>query len=228
MTNLSDIIREPLYPISHAAHYVNVNPATLETWVNGRKYLTKSGQQYSQPLIPLEPNAGGLLSFTNLLEAHVLRAMRKVYYLKMPCIRESLDYVSKKLGNERPLATADFQTDGATLFINHLGELIDLANSKQTLLGEMIQHLTRIERNTEGLARKLYPMTRIASLDKKIIVINPIVSQGRPIIESRGVTTSIIADRWRAGDTFDILQKDYGLSNDEYDEALWYEQHEAA
>lgn len=228
MTNLSEIIREPLYPIAHAAHYVNVNPATLETWVKGRRYQIKSGQQYSPPLIQFEPNAEGLLSFTNLVEAHVLRAMRKIHFLKMHSIRESIDFVSNQLGRPRPLATVDFETEGTRLFIRHLGTLIDLSATEQILIEEMHQHLTRIERNVEGLAKKLYPMTRSAYMEKKIIVINPTVSHGRPIIESKGVSTDIIAERWRAGDTFELLQRDYGLSNDEYDEALWYEQHEAA
>jgi len=228
MTNLSEIIREPLYPIAHAAHYVNVHPATLETWVNGRRYQTKAGEQFSEPLIQLETGSEGLLSFTNLVEAHVLRSMRKIHQLKMYRIRASLDYVGKELGHPWPLATVDFQTEGTSLFINHLGNLIDLSDTKQILLRELELHLTRIERNEEHLAQKLYPVTRTAFLEKKIIVINPTVSHGRPIIESKGVSTDIIADRWRAGDTFDVLQRDYGLSNDEYDEALWYEQNQAA
>ncbi len=226
---LNQIVREPLYPLAHAAHYVNIHPKTLKTWVHGRKYKTERGDQFFKPLIELEPASGGSLSFVNLVEAHVLRSMRKVHLVRMQHIREAIDFVANRLGVERPLATYNFETAGRALFVRQYGELIDLSQKEQMLLSKELDfHLTRIERSVDKLAQKLYPITRQAYLNSKIIVINPRVSHGRPIIENLGVSTDIIVDRWRAGDPFEVLKRDYGLTHEQYDEALWYEHHQAA
>lgn len=223
-------LHDPLYPISHAAHYLGINPQTLRTWVLGRDYTADAQRRFWEPLIPLETHANEQLSFTNLIEAHVLSSMRKKHKLKMPIIRKGIDYVSDKIGKPHPLATQDFAAiQGHRLFTKHLGELIDLSATEQRQLTTVLEaHLDRIERDVDGIAQKLYPITRLAVLSQKMIVINPRVSYGRPIIEDVGVSTDIIANRWLAGDPFGVLREDYRLTNEQIEEAIWYEKHRAA
>jgi hypothetical protein len=65
------------YSIGEAAHYLRIPVATLRSWVRGRFYPTEHGRRFFKPLIELpDPNLGSL-SFVNLVEAHVLDAIRR-------------------------------------------------------------------------------------------------------------------------------------------------------
>jgi len=70
-----DIYNLPTYSIAEASRYLHIPAPTLRTWVTGRSYPTKTGVKQSTPLI-LRPDSNyGQLSFTNLVEAHMLRVM---------------------------------------------------------------------------------------------------------------------------------------------------------
>src|SRR5215472_8712388 len=74
------------YSILEAAHYLRLPPSTLRDWVKGRSYPTEKGQRFSAPLTPLPPRAQGdplALSFFNLVEAHVLGALRREHHVSM-------------------------------------------------------------------------------------------------------------------------------------------------
>jgi hypothetical protein len=55
----------PKYGIREAARSLGMSAATLDSWVNGRKYPTSSGEKFFKPLIELK--APGTLSFYNLV-----------------------------------------------------------------------------------------------------------------------------------------------------------------
>jgi hypothetical protein len=75
--SVSDDLRElPAYSIAEAAHYLRIPIATLRSWVRGRHYPTEAGEKFFKPVIDLpDPNLASL-SFVNLVEAHVLDAIR--------------------------------------------------------------------------------------------------------------------------------------------------------
>ena len=89
---------------------------------------------------------------------------------------------------------------------------------------DLLPHLDRIDRDlVTGLPVRLYPFTRSgdvadAGADPKIVVINPLVSFGRPSVG--GVSTFTIWSRFRAGDSQAHLAKDYGLDLEAIEEAL--------
>ena len=65
------------YGINEAAHYLGIPKATLRSWVMGRPYLTETGKRFFRPVIELPEKDQFLLSFVNLVEAHVLDAIRR-------------------------------------------------------------------------------------------------------------------------------------------------------
>ena len=65
----------PAYPLVEAARYLKLPPATLRAWTLGRRYPTTRGKGDFQPLIRPASGRPPLLSFSNLIEAHVLRAL---------------------------------------------------------------------------------------------------------------------------------------------------------
>jgi uncharacterized protein (DUF433 family) len=161
-----------------------------------------------------------LLSFFNLVEAHALRSLRVVHQLKLPLIRAALDFVKTELGWDRPLIHESFKTDGVRLFVEHLGKTIDVTAEGQIVIKEVMTHLERIEWE-KSIAARLYPFTRLNSENApKNVFIDPRFSFGRPILRDSRVTTAIIADRYKAGDSIDDLALDYGCSRLEIEEAV--------
>jgi hypothetical protein len=72
----------PADSILETGHYLQIPPATLRRWVRGWTYRTDVGERFSEPLLRLPPGpAPGplLLSFVNVVEAHVLDALRRRY-----------------------------------------------------------------------------------------------------------------------------------------------------
>lgn len=94
------------YGIAEAAHYLSLPPATLRAWVRGRGYPTAEGQQFSEPLIQVPAPAEPLLSFTNLVEAHVLKAIRRQHAVPMQQVRPALFYLEEELRVAHPLPTS--------------------------------------------------------------------------------------------------------------------------
>jgi len=175
------------------------------------------------PLIQLDENDRRALSFFNLVEAHVLAAIRRQYHVPLPKVRQALYYVSKKMDTERPLAKPDFQTDGLDLFVEKLGSLINVTREGQTEMAEIIRdHLKRIERDAKGIPVKLYLFTRTDTVRNQPspVVVDPTIAFGRPVLTGRSVPTAVLADRFKAGDTLIQLAEDYDTSPQSIEEAL--------
>lgn len=217
------ILSTPAYPFIEAAHYLNIPLSTLRAWCLGQGLRADGRTRRFQPLIRLDANDRSSLSFLNLVEAHVLAAIRRQHHVPLPKVRQALVYVSKKLDTDRPLAEAEFQTDGVDLFLEKLGSLINVTREGQMEMADLIRdHLKRIERDKQGIPIRLFLFTRKDdSRDQPSpVVVDPRIAFGRPVLAGRAVPTAILADRFKAGDSLIQLAEDYGTSPQEIEEAL--------
>lgn len=212
----------PSYSFREAAHYLRIPLATLRSWVFGRKYPTEQGKQFFRPIISVPDKKHHLLSFMNLVEVHVLTAIRREHNIPLYKVRTALDYLKKKFPSDHSLADQNFETDGLDLFIQKYGELINISKDGQLAMKDLLEaHLRRIERDSSGLPLKLYPFTRKPQPgEPKTVVIDPSVSFGRPVLSGTGITTAIIAERYKAGESMRELAEDYGRSSSEIEEAV--------
>jgi uncharacterized protein (DUF433 family) len=210
------------YPISEASHYLMIPGGTLRSWVLGRTASAANGQRFVAPLIELPQTDNRQLSFTNLVEAHILRVIRIHHRIPLPKVRKALDYMNQSLDVPHPLARVEFQTDGVDLFVESVGKLINASQSGQLAIRETLKHLLeRIELDEEGLAARLFPFTRIEEEDDpKVVVIDPRISFGRPVLVGTGVPTAVVAQRYKAGDSIDDLADDYGCDRLLVEEAI--------
>jgi uncharacterized protein (DUF433 family) len=217
----SDPRSVPAYSIPEAAHYLNIPPATLRSWVLGRSYRSAGGKKWFKSVITLPSRGVNLLSFFNLSEAHALRVFRTRHGIELQAIRKALGFVSKRFGWERPLIEQQFKTDGIGLFFEHLGTLTDASSEGQLMLREVMEaHLERLEWEQDVVAR-LYPFTRAgADEGPKSVMIDPRYSFGRPILRQSHVPTAIVAERYKAGDSIEHLAQDYGCSQLEIEEGV--------
>ncbi len=219
----TDIRLQPAYSVNEAARLLWLNPSTLRSWVAGRDYPAAGEQRRFRHLI-VPPSGGPVsLSFINLVEAHVLSALRRQHKLDLGKIRQALDYLRLEMGSERPLVEHRFETDGIDLFVEHLGHLVAVTAGGQTTMREMISsYLTRIEWGRDGLATRFFPFTRtnMNANDPKMIVVDPVLSFGRPSIRDTGISAEIVAERYQAGESVDLLSSDYGCGRDQIEEAV--------
>lgn len=225
VASLRDLRNIGAYGITEAAHYLALPSATLRDWVRGRSYATAGGPQVSEPLILLPHVEEPLLSFTNLVEAHVLKAIRRHHGVPMQQVRPALTYLESTLGVAHPLAHRQLLTDGVNLFTEHFGDLVNLSKSGQLAVREVLEaHLRRIEHDSAGLALRLFPFSRGEDLEApRIVVVDPRISFGRPVIAGTAVRTDVIASRLKAGESVQNLAEDYGVEVAQVEEAIRYE-----
>ncbi len=223
----------PIYGISQAANYLKIPLPTLRTWIRGRNYpVGQDGEiRFSTPVIKLPKSNLPMLSFMNLVEAHVLKGIRKAENIPFYKVRETIEFVEKQLQSKHPLADYQFYTDGVDLFIDHLDQLVTVSKRGQLAIREVIKiYLKRIDRNPDKTPIRLFPFLKrdAEKTEPKVISINPLVSFGRPVIVGTGVPTEIVAERFHAGDSLKELMEDYGTTEENVLEAIRYEYKKAA
>jgi uncharacterized protein (DUF433 family) len=210
----------PTYSIAEAAHYLRMPEITLRTWVLGRDYKTKYEKREFAPIIEIADPASHLMSFVNLAEAHVLSACRRTFKVPLENIRHALHFVVKEFGADHPLVDHEFATDGASLFVEKLGKLVDASARGQEVMRSVIeQYLQRLDRENK-LVTRLWPFTRDNLDSPKSVFIDPRVSFGRAVLAAAGVPTSSLAERWLAGEPAEHLAKDYDCKTLDIEEAI--------
>ena len=212
----------PAYSLAEASQYLTIPVSTIRYWSTGRP----GGSDSLLIAVQRTPLA---LSFRNLVELHVLGAIRRRFSVSMPSVRKSLNYMRRQFQVSRPLLAYEFETDGVDLFVQHYGQLINVAQAGQAEMRDVLAaSLRRIERDDHGLPIRLFPFTRNAIENApRLVVIDPNISFGRPVIVGTGIPTQEIAARHKAGESFVELAGDYGRSVDEIDEAIRCEQRAA-
>jgi uncharacterized protein (DUF433 family) len=211
----------PFYSLAEAARIVRIHPATLRTWVLGRPYPTSRGRKNWPALIRAADAATGHVSFANLVELHVLSALRG-RRVRVDRIRSASAFIHKEMRTEHPLADVDTQTDCVDIYVEYLGRLVNVSSPQSVLRPLVEQHLQRIERDEAGLANRLYPITREAG-GPKIVLIDPARRFGRPVLASANVETAAISERFIAGEAASELAADFGIEEREVEEAVRFE-----
>jgi len=223
-SRLEQLRLTPAYPFGEAAHYLNLPKSTLRSWCLGQDNYDPHGEvRRFHPLIRLDgddPREG--LSFLNLVEAHVLTAIRRVHHIPLQCVREALTYVSKELHVERPLIDVSFQTNGIGLFVSMLTGVIDATERGQL---EMVtagfgENLKRIRRDLSHVPTKLFPFTRTTGEDSMVVEMDPTIAFGRPVIKGSATPTAVLADRFKAGDSIEALAEDLDLPSELIQDAI--------
>ncbi len=119
------------YSAADAVHYLHVPYSTVRSWVSGARYKTKLGSKRFQPVITIPEPEQRLLSFTNLVELHVLNAIRRYHQVPLEKVRQGVIYLQSAYGMEHPLAYKKLYTDGIDLFIEHLGNVVNASRNGQ-------------------------------------------------------------------------------------------------
>jgi uncharacterized protein (DUF433 family) len=214
----------PNYGMIEASRYLHIPHSTLQFWTAGNDPIVKLAASGRRPM----------LSFKNLVECYVVQGMRTVHKIRVQKIRAAASWMRRNLASPNPLADYDITTNGAALFLDMDGHLVEISREGQVAMKPFFEaHLERIERNETGVARRLFPYKSRAHMMEpktasKIIMIDPMVSFGRPILRESGILSSVLAGRYKAGDSIEALARSYGREESEIREAVEWEIGKAA
>ena len=211
---LKDANELPRYSLVEAAHYLRMSRSTVKNWVVVRRYVRR-------------PETGDpRLSYSNLLELHVLKGLRRHFGVKMTEVRQGLEYARTKLGTERVLLSRELRANFGNVFVERRNRLINIGKGGQEAMPAILdRYLSRIQWDKAGHPIDFYPWTRAnEETSPRVVAIRPTVAYGRPVVASRGITTAIIAERFSEGESIAALAADYDLTPSEVEEAVRYEQ----
>lgn len=226
-----DIYNTPAYSVTDAARYLRIPVGTLRSWLKGRSCPTKKGQQAFEPLIQRPDPALPQLSFTNLVEAHVLRIIRETHQVKLDKVRNALDYMGQQFDTAHPLVMKRFQTDGVDLFVDQMDRLINVSRSGQLAMRETLKDLlTRVEWNSDGIANRFFPVIGLVPQPRKgkIIFLDPSIRFGKPVIAGKGVPTSAIVSLIDADDEIEDVADEFDCTPEQVKAAVRFESQQLA
>ncbi|MGK9233025.1 hypothetical protein KXS07_15340 [Inquilinus limosus] len=179
-----------LYTPAEAERLIRVPAGKIARWLKGHSV---KGKRY-EPLWHPQINLGDdhvYLGFRDLMEMRTAHAFMEKG-VSAVAIRRAIVEASKLVGDERPLSTTKFRTDGRSIFLEIAREdgdaqLVDIFRRQYAFQKIIEQSLTDVD--FDGIAPgRWWPASRA-----KGIVVDPARSFGQPIDEETGVPTAALA-----------------------------------
>jgi uncharacterized protein (DUF433 family) len=163
-----------------------------------------------------------MLSFSNLVEAHVLSGLRRTRRISIPDLWTAIQYAERRHGITHLLAHRDMRATPGEHFLDRYGELVRVSKAGQLAMREVLDgYLRRLSYGQTGFAVRLAPILPWAH-DREDYVIDPAIAFGRPVIAKHGVPVEVVANRINGGETVATLARDYDLQPAEIRTALAY------
>lgn len=220
MSTLSEL---PNYTVEEGSRYLHVPETVLRYWIVGASSSAPLTSVYSwKPL---------LLSFKNLVELYVLESLRSTHDVSIRRIRRDVEELRREKPSKYPLADYQLATKDRKIYLEDDGDdLINLTAGGQHAFKEILTpFLKRVERNPKGIAERLFPFTsaehqRSPLNAPRIVVIDPAIAFGKPVLVNSRISTSFLLSRKRGGATIQRLAADYGRSEKEIEEAISLEE----
>jgi uncharacterized protein (DUF433 family) len=234
-----DIRELPSYSITEAAYYLGIPPSTLKTWFRG--YRGPSGRRHPPMLRPADGRRL-LLSFYNLVEAHILEAARR-RRVSTKRLRIAVEWANDKLPGPHPLLTHEFKTAGKRIFVQKLAEgTVEASRYGQVFSLKMAPTLKKflksIVRGPDDLPIEIHPIRPVVVKAKPPkgaeeketrvyvsegpLAINPKICSGRPIVKGTDVLASILSHRAHASESLSDLARDYDMDRREVYKVVKY------
>jgi len=219
----------PIYSLDEAAHIVRLPSATLRGWTNeptSHNEVLSKRRIASAILLP--DSSEGLLSFINVIEAHVLKAVRQSLGAQVPKLRAAIAALRKDFATPHPLAALNLYGEGAGVLVK-LALYLNASDDAQHALQKIARvYLARIEWE-EYRPMRLYPFLSEPRIEgdvaehPRLVSVNPFVSFGRPTVAGTNIHTEAIADLFFAGESIDELAREYELDSSFIEAAVRFE-----
>ena len=195
-----------VYTIAEVSRLTEVHPSTVRTWFKGRSDSTGQGPIFQSDYHSVDGDYA--VSFLDLIDVLIAGQFRIRYNVPMRIVRIAHNLLQDELDTKHPFCHSDLHTDGKRIFrtaANKLGEeVLNDVVSRQQFFIHIKEKLDHIDYNE---VNKLASRWRISNG----IVVDPLISMGKPTIENTGVTTYVITNQYYANN------KNSGLVADLYE-----------
>lgn len=193
-SNIYDILNAPAYSIAEASRLVNMKYWTVRRYLQGYEY-DYAGQRKSQPpVVDSDFEKKIYASFLDLIDLVFVREFLQRGF-GLPTLRKALDEARDWLGTPHFGQSVFFTTsaDQIALQMPEDGSMVALLTGGQGVMTQIVKMFSdrlNFEDATKfGFARRWYPRE-----GKRLIVIDPEISFGRPTLIGTGIPTNNIYD----------------------------------
>jgi uncharacterized protein (DUF433 family) len=215
----------PRYNMSAAARYLGMTETRLRNWFVGYFYPTGNGERrWAEPVLKPADSTSEMLSFYDIASAHVILGFRGKK-ISLKSVRDAIRYYVTEIDPQKyPLLSEDFHTFGKDIIIEKLGQHISLTKHGQLAISKVVErYLDRIERDPHTkMPVRFAPLKSPSLRGHDVIVIDPNISYGKPVIRGTRITAEFIAGRRKSGESVTALARDYRLSRRVIQEAISY------
>lgn len=225
--DVPDVRRVPLYTVAEAARVIDVPTSTFHTWLRGYVRRPPGRRQVvGRPIIHApEPVRNGepSVSFTNLVEAYVLAAIRK-RGIPLQRIRPALERLKEEIGLEHALASRRLYTAGAEILFDYaeregdenVRELVEIRHGQRVFHEVIERYLVRIEFASDDWATRIF----LPQYERARVIVDPYFQFGQPCFERGRAKIQDVLERFWAGESLEELSKEFGPSRDELEDAI--------
>jgi len=199
-----------VYSIPEASRLTGISPSRLQRWLLGYEFTLRGEKRPSPsvfrgdlPVIADTP----AMSFLDLQEARCIAEFRR-RHVGWGALREGHAQGRKDFGTAHPFATGQFKTLGRRLMLDAAskrqdGALLDVARSQHSFRIVLAPYLRGLEFLNDR------PILWFPLPGSKRVVLNPEREFGRPIVQKRGVPTSILTRAYRAEGSYERVARWY-------------------
>ncbi|WP_271897651.1 hypothetical protein [Candidatus Phyllobacterium onerii] len=192
---MSDLIGVGVYTPAEAGRLLHVRPSKISRWLHGHNI---QGKMY-EPLWTPEVSLGDervFLGFRDLMEVRVADAFIRAGVSSIR-VRATIAAAREIIGQDRPLSTDRFRTDGREIFLNIIEtdedgqqreRLLNLFRQQYEFKGIIEPILKTVEFGPDGNPLLWWPGGRRLN-----VVVDPLRSFGQPIDAASSVPTAVLA-----------------------------------
>lgn len=199
------IIGHGVYGLSEAARLTGLRPQRVREWFNGRPE-----QEAKRPIFRSDYQSIGkdrAISFHDLIEVYVAGQLRE-HKVSLQSLRKVHKQLQQDLKTGHPFCRREILTKHGQVFTRGLDEhgsdeLIEVLTRQRVFPEILLPFLQRIDYDDATEMAKRWCIG-------EMVVIDPQINFGKPIVEDVGISTSILASAYRAN------------RNDESRVGAWY------
>jgi uncharacterized protein (DUF433 family) len=219
----------PLYTVPEAAAYLSIPHTTFRSWVRG--YTDRrpgKSTTVGAPILTAVEGDGSptRIPFVGLAEGMVLAAIR-ASGVPLQRIRPALEALQREWGLQHALASRRLYTDGAEVLFDlaeetstdatkKVEQLIVVRNGQHVFSDIVQEYLQRIEYSNDGFAE----LIRLPRYETEAVVVDIRRSGGKPIFRSGGARVVDVLNRFWAGESLGELEDEFGVPEEELEDAL--------
>jgi hypothetical protein len=199
MTNLNfkDVADMSMYQSSEVGRLVGINTTRVRRWLKGYNYYNGSDIRHIEPVLHRSDSkaSSNYASFFDLIDLLFAKQFLD-NGISLQKLRKALDEATDVLGTNH-FARETFFSDGKNIYLKvkkHNGNLLQLLSGGQWVIAPIIVQLAKqieFDHHT-GFARRWVPQA-----GGGLIVLDPLISFGRPSIK-KGIDTASIYDLYIA------------------------------